>query len=80
MKQSKGKALKFNELIQWVGTAFILAMYVVSNFYKGADDLRNCLGLLGGLCYFVWSMRVANKQQAIVNGVAIALCVVGLFG
>lgn len=71
--------MKLNEVLQWAGTAFILAMYVVSNFLKGEDDLRNCLGLLGGLCYFVWSMRVANKQQAIVNSVAIVLCIGGLF-
>jgi len=71
---------KTNETIQWIGTAFILTMYVISNFYKDAeyDDLRNGVALCGALCFFVWSYRVANKQQMIINGVAIALCVVGL--
>lgn len=69
-----------NELIQWVGTVFILGMYVVSNFFKGYDDLRNAMALVGALCFFTWSYRVANKQQMIINGVAIALCLVGLFG
>lgn len=72
--------LQFNELIQWVGTVFILSMYVVSNFYPGYDDLRNTIALGGATCFFVWAFRVANKQQMIINGVAIALCLVGLFG
>ena len=70
---------KTNETIQWVGTAFILTMYVISNFFPGYDNLRNAVALLGGVCFFVWSYRVANKQQMIINGVAIVLCVVGLF-
>ena len=69
---------KTNELIQWAGTAFILAMYVISNFFPGYDDLRNAVALVGGACFFTWSYRVANKPQMIINGVAIVLCVVGL--
>lgn len=73
------KKLDINETIQWVGTAFILTMYVISNFLPGYDNLRNSVALLGGLCFFGWSVRVANKPQIIINGVAIVLCVVGLF-
>lgn len=69
---------KTNETIQWLGTAFILAMYVISNFFPGYDNLRNTVALVGALCFFTWSYRVANKQQMIINGVAIVLCVVGL--
>jgi hypothetical protein len=71
--------MKLNETIQWVGTAFILAMYVISNFFKGQDDLRNGVALLGAMCFFAWAYRVANKQQMIINGVAIALCTIGLY-
>ena len=70
---------KTNETIQWAGTAFILAMYVISNFFPGYDNLRNAVALVGAGCFFAWSYRVANKQQMIINGVAIALCAVGLF-
>lgn len=69
---------KTNETIQWIGTAFILAMYVISNFFPGYDDLRNSIALAGAACFFTWSLRVKNTQQMIINGVAIALCVVGL--
>ena len=70
---------KTNELIQWTGTAFILTMYVISNFFPGYDTLRNAVALLGAACFFAWSYRVVNRQQMIINGVAIVLCVVGLF-
>lgn len=69
---------KTNEIIQWVGTLNILTMYVISNFFPGYDDLRNTVALIGGLCFFTWSYRVANKPQMIINGVAVVLCVVGL--
>lgn len=68
---------KINEVLQWTGTFFILAMYVLMNFFRelGLDPLA---GLLGGLCYAAWAYRVANKPQMLVNVVAITVCVVGL--
>jgi len=69
---------KTNETIQWIGTAFILGMYVISNFFPGLDTLRNSVALAGAVCFFAWAYRVANKQQMIINGVAIALCTLGL--
>jgi hypothetical protein len=67
-----------NNIIQWVGTFFILAMYVLMNFFRdlGLDPI---CGLLGGLCFAIWSYRVANKPQMLVNAVAITVCVIGLF-
>jgi len=69
---------KTNETIQWLGTLFILTMYVISNFFPGYDNLRNAVALVGAVCFFTWSYRVANRQQMIINGVAILLCCVGL--
>ena len=71
--------MKTNELIQWIGTAFILVMYVISNFFPGYDLLRNSVALGGALCFFTWSYRVKNTQQMIINGVALALCCVGIY-
>jgi hypothetical protein len=69
---------KVNNILQWTGTFFILAMYVLMNFYRelGLDPI---CGLLGGLCFAIWAYRVANKPQMLVNIVAITVCVVGLF-
>jgi len=69
---------KTNETIQWIGTAFILGMYVISNFFPGLDTVRNSVALGWAICFFAWAYRVANRQQMIINGVAIALCTAGL--
>ena len=70
--------MKINDAIQWAGTACILVMYVLMNFFRevGLDPV---FGLLGGLCYALWAYRVANKPQLLVNVVAISVCLVGLF-
>ena len=54
-------------------------MYMISNFFKGEDDLRNSVALVGAICFFAWAYRVANKQQMIINGTAIVLCSPVLF-
>ena len=68
---------KTNDILQWMGTFFILAMYVLMNFFRdlGLDPV---CGLLGGLCYATWAYRVANRPQMIVNVVAITVCVAGI--
>lgn len=68
---------KVDNIIQWVGTFFILAMYVLMNFFRelGLDPV---CGLLGGVCYALWAYRAANKPQMLVNVVAITVCVMGL--
>ena len=67
-----------NESIQWLGTLFILVMYGLMNFFPELHPWNIVTGLLGAICFFAWAWRVANKQQMIINAVAIVLCVVGL--
>ena len=68
-----------DEVIQWVGTGFILVMYALINFFPEFRVYTIVTGLGGAVCFFAWAYRVANKQQMIINGVAITLCVVGLY-
>ena len=69
---------KTNEAIQWTGTLFILAMYVIMSYYPQLHPYNIMMGLLGGLCYFIWTVRVRNYPQMLINAVAILLCVGGL--
>ena len=71
--------MKLNETIQWVGTAFILVMYALMNFFPEYYPYNIWAGLGGAFCFFAWAYRVANTQQMIINGTAIALCVLGLY-
>ena len=67
-----------NEVLQWAGTLCILAMYVLMNFFRELR-LDPLAGLLGGLCYASWALRVANKPQLVINVAAITVCLVGLY-
>jgi hypothetical protein len=53
-------------------------MYVVMSYFPELHPLNILLGLLGGLCYFVWSLRLKNRPQQIVNAAGILVCTGGL--
>ena len=68
-----------NSILQWAGTACLIAMYVVMSFYPTLHPVNIMLGLAGGSFYFTWSMRTSNRPQVIVNLAGIAVCAAGLF-
>ena len=67
-----------NHTLQWLGTACLIAMYVVMSYFPELHPVNIILGLLGGVFYFAWSVRVANKPQMIVNAAGVLVCVGGL--
>lgn len=69
---------KANEIIQWLGTANILAMYVIMSYFPQLHPWNIVFGLLGGLCFFAWTVRVKNYPQMVINAVAVTLCLGGL--
>lgn len=71
--------MKTNDLIQWLGTGFVLVMYVLMNFYPELHPWNIIMGLLGAVTYFTWTVRVRNYPQMIINIVAMTLCVLGLY-
>lgn len=71
--------LKLNDILQWAGTVCLLTMYVLMSFFPNLHPWNIVAGVLGGVCYLTWCLRVANKPQMIVNAVAIAIGLAGLF-
>jgi hypothetical protein len=71
--------LQFNEVLQWAGTVCLLTMYVLMSFFPHLHPWNIVAGICGGACYLTWTIRVANKPQMIVNGVALAIGAAGLF-
>ena len=71
--------LPFNEVLQWAGTVCFLTMYTVMSFFRELHTVQLIAGCLGGACFLVWSLRVANKQQTIVNITGVAITLVGLY-
>ena len=70
--------LPLNEVLQWAGTACLLVMYMLMSFFPDLHPWNIVAGVCGGACYFAWTVRVANKPQMIVNGVALAIGSAGL--
>jgi len=71
--------MKLNEVLQWAGTACFLVMYTTMSFFKEQHLLQLTAGCLGGALFLVWSLRVANKQQTIVNVTGVTITLVGLY-
>jgi hypothetical protein len=65
--------------LQWAGTACLLSMYVLMSFFPHLHPWNIVAGVLGGSCYLLWTVRVRNRPQMLVNGVAIAISLAGLF-
>ena len=67
-----------NNILQWAGTACLLSMYVLMSFFTNMFPANLVAGMLGGGFYLVWSLRVNNKAQVLVNLAGILVCVAGL--
>ena len=71
--------MKLNEVLQWLGTGCFMVMYTTMSFFKELHTLQLIAGCMGGALFLVWSLRVANRQQTIVNVVGVAITLVGLY-
>jgi hypothetical protein len=80
--------LDTNEVLQWIGAVGIIGGHscnAIGNSLLLAGTGPSMFPyaipsfFLGTLCFFVWTIRVANKPQMLVNVVALALGVVGLY-
>jgi hypothetical protein len=68
-----------NSTLQWSGAACLLAMYTLMSFFPELHPWNIVAGVLGGLCFLTWTVRVQNRPQMIVNLVAISIGLAGLF-
>ena len=68
---------QIDEVLQWVGALFIIAGHVLNAM---AIDGWNILAFtLGTIAFLLWTIRVRNKPQFVVNAVAITTCLIGLY-
>ena len=71
--------MKLDEMLQWAGTACFMIMYTTMSFFKEEHLLQLTAGCIGGALFLVWSLRVANKQQTIVNVTGVTITLIGLY-
>jgi hypothetical protein len=54
-------------------------MYTLMSFFPELHPWNIVAGVLGGLCFLAWTIRVGNTPQMIVNLVAITIGLAGLY-
>lgn len=69
--------MRFNDAIQWAGTACFMIMYVLMSLDMYPWNIL--AGFCGGTFYMLWSLRVANRPQTVTNAVGITICCLGLY-
>jgi hypothetical protein len=70
--------LKLNDILQWVGAVFIIAGHTLNSVGPAAYPWNILAFLLGTIVFFIWTIRVGNKPQMLVNIVALLLGTVGI--
>jgi hypothetical protein len=68
-----------NEVLQWAGAAAIIAGHVLNAVGPSVYPYNIIAFAVGTIAFLTWALRVANKPQAVVNVVSLAIGIVGLF-
>ena len=70
---------KINEILQWSGAVFIIAGHSLNAVGPAAYPYNILAFFVGTILFMIWTIRVANKPQFMVNIVALAIGASGLF-
>jgi len=70
--------IEINEILQWAGAVFIIAGHSLNAVGPDAYPYNILAFFLGTILFMVWSIRVANKPQLMVNIVALCIGISGL--
>ena len=65
--------------LQWTGAAAIIAGHVLNSIGPSMYPYNIAVFAVGTIAFLAWAIRVRNAPQAVVNVVALAIGVVGLY-
>ena len=68
-----------NELLQWIGAVFIIAGHSLNAVGPAAYPYNIVAFFVGTVLFLIWSLRVRNRPQLLVNVVALSIGATGLF-
>ena len=68
-----------DDTLQWIGAVAIIAGHVLNAIGPAVYPYNIAVFAVGTVAFLAWAIRVANKPQAVVNVVALAIGLVGLF-
>jgi len=70
---------QIDETLQWTGAVAIIAGHVLNAVGPEVYPYNIAVFAVGTVAFLAWAIRVANKPQAVVNVVALAIGLVGLY-
>ena len=68
-----------DDTLQWTGAVAIIAGHVLNAIGPAVYPYNIAVFAGGTVAFLAWALRVANKPQAVVNVVALAIGLVGLY-
>jgi hypothetical membrane protein len=68
-----------DDALQWTGAAAIIAGHVLNAVGPAAYPYNIAVFAVGTVAFLAWAVRVRNMPQAVVNVVALAIGLVGLY-
>ena len=68
-----------DDTLQWTGAAAIIAGHVLNAVGPAAYPYNIAVFAVGTVAFLAWALRVHNVPQAVVNVVALAIGLVGLY-
>lgn len=68
-----------DEVLQWTGAVAIVAGHVLNAIGPSVYPYNIIVFAIGTVLFLTWAVRVANKPQAMVNVVSLAIGLVGLY-
>jgi hypothetical protein len=68
-----------DEMLQWVGAVAIITGHVLNAIGPSVYPYNILVFAVGTVAFLIWAVRVANKPQAVVNIVSLAIGLVGLY-
>ena len=70
---------QIDEALQWTGAAAIIAGHVLNAIGPSMYPYNILVFAVGTVLFLTWAARVRNTPQAVVNIVALAIGLVGLY-
>jgi hypothetical protein len=70
---------QIDEALQWAGAVAIIAGHVLNSIGPRMYPYNIVVFAVGTVLFLTWAIRLRNRPQAVVNVVALAIGLVGLY-
>jgi hypothetical protein len=70
---------QIDEALQWAGAVAIIAGHVLNSIGPSMYPYNIAVFAVGTVLFLTWAVRLRNVPQAVVNVVALAIGLVGLY-